>query len=408
MSNPHIRVYAHPADFGGAGTELDQSHHRSWQDVLSDTGSAAVTLDADDPDVSSCGLRSILRFDLDDVSCFAGVITRRVHHTVAQGEEHDQVVELSGPGTMALWRDLVVYPEADLGWKPFGDDRWMDYTSRAYDSSSWAAPVETLDDSTSAGAPNVFADMVGWPDYGAQWIWDRDVSGAYDPANPLATPLAPAGDVYFRHVFTTTDEQLVQIFAGADDAYDLFLDGVRLLTDGPIYAGQSQRVQIVLSAGDHLLAVKATNSNALKAGLRVTVMTVNPDTTPGTVLAQSSDGWVCLGYPSDPPGMTPGQIIRVLLEEAQTRGALPDMTLGFDDDDDSDGTPWPIAPDVALRVGLDGLSMLRQLAETYIDCAMAPDEHRLDAWVKGDKGGASGVTLTPGSNLGELTHEVAA
>jgi hypothetical protein len=116
---------------------------------------------------------------------------------------------------------------------------------------------------------------------------------------------------------------------------------------------------------------------------------------------------LCDAYPTSPPGFTPGAIIRILLEEAQARGALADVTLGFTDSVDSASASWPVSPDVVFRVGLDGLSMLRQLAETYVDALMAPDALRLDAWGYGTKGVASGVTFDAAVNLTELVHESA-
>ena len=41
------------------------------------------------------------------------------------------------------------------------------------------------------------------------------------------------------------------------------------------------------------------------------------------------------------PGMTPGYILGTLVDEAQARGALDGLTVGFDAEDDSDSLPWP-------------------------------------------------------------------
>lgn len=388
-----VRAWLHDASFSTpAVRELDESFARTWQDQLNDAGSGQLSLQNDDPDLADCGLRRIVRFDLDDEPAFAMIIESKRRQSTAAGEEADENTDLTGRGTLALWERMVVYPEAPLSWSPFADDRLFTFAAIGFDDSGWSPVVVTPE------AGN-YGEIADWPDPTAAWVWDRDNDGV--------GVYSPLGDVYLRKAFTTVDEQTVEVRGAADDAFDAYLDGVRILTEGPVFIGQSQSTQLGLSAGDHVLAVKARNNNTLKAGFRLTMMTVNTDATLGAVVVNTDDTWVCLGYPATPPGFTPGAIVRILLEEAQARGGLADVTLGFDDDVDSDGTAWPDAPDVAFRVGLDGLSVLRQLAETYVDVAMAPDELRLDAWVHDGRGAATAAVLEAGVNLVELTHETA-
>jgi hypothetical protein len=410
-----LRAWLHETDFATpAILELADSFSRSWQEQLNDAGSGQLDVDLEDVVAADCTRDRIVRFDLDDAPVFAILIESLVRRSITQDEEVGQRLELAGRGTLAVLERMVVYPEAALGWEPSADERYFNFSSSDLYDALWDPVVVTLDDSTDPAAPNVFGDPVDWPDPAAQWIWDRDQSGAYDPLDPGATPLAPAGDVYFRVYFTTAARTLVEARGACDDAFDAYIDGVRILTDGPVYGGTSQSTRFGLSAGDHILAVKGTNANALKAGLRFTIMEILADGSYGDVVVHSDADWICLGYPAGPPGLTPGAILLALVEEAQARGALLDLSVSFTADLDSAGDPWDVAPDVAFRVGLDGLSVVRQLTEAYVDVAMAPDELRLDAWVHGQRGATTAVALHPptdpddpaSGNLIELVHEI--
>jgi LysM domain len=97
--------------------------------------------------------------------------------------------------------------------------------------------------------------------------------------------------------------------------------------------------------------------------------------------------WLCAPYPPSPPGMTVGRVVRVLLEEAQRRGALEGVTLDFTDEVDSDGKSWDPVSDIVTKVGTDYLTFLaKELAETYADFWMHPAQRRLSAWRKGTRG----------------------
>lgn len=393
-----LSAHLHPGTFGAEIGELENSHSRSWQDQLNDCGSGQITLDNDDPDVDACALDTIIRFDLDGEPAFAFLVEKKVRYSIHDEEEISEVTEIKGRGTLAIWDRIVVYPEAPLDWQPFADDRLFSFASIAFDDSGWAPTVETAGE---------FVYPDDWPDPAAAFIWDRDLLGV--------GVYAPAGPVYFRKAFTTVVDQMVELRAAADDAFDAYVDGVRLLSDGPYATGRSQSVQFRLSPGDHLLAVRANNANALKAWLLLTLMVANSDGTLGAVVVDTDDTWLCDAYPATPPGFTAGAIIRTLFDEAQARGAIPDVTLGFTDTLDSDGVAWPDAPDVAFRVGLDGLSALRQLAETYVDIVHTPDALHLNAYVAGGRGAGTAVALhaptdpdDPATgNLLELTHETA-
>lgn len=395
---PTVTATAFSSAFVG-GTLLDESWERSWRHPLSDAGSGSVKLQNDDADMAACVLGNIVRFELAGAPVFAMVVERHDVAAIAAGEEADEATIVSGRGTMALWQQMVVYPEVALTTEPFWDNRRFDFTSALLSDAAWPAAIVTPTEVDGAGDCIISCHPPNWPDPTAEHIWDRLAGSAVS---------VPVGTVFFRKSFSVAVDTPVELRAAADDAYEVYVDGVPIVADGPVYLGQSKSSRFRLSAGTHLIAVRATNANALKASMVLTVMTIGADGNPGTVVVNSGADWKCLGYPASPPGFTPGYIIRRLLTEAQARGVLTGMMTSFTDSADSAGALWPTTADVAFRVGLDGLAMLAQLAETYIETEMSPTSLTLHAWVRGTKGAASAVALARGVNLMSLSHTVTA
>lgn len=379
-----------------AGTllaSLDDSHGRQWQDTLNDTGSGALTLQNDDVDLALIPYGSVIRFAIDGTTRFSALVEQKTRVSISQDEEVAEVTILAGRGTAAVMEEGVVSQATgqDGVLAAFSDSRVFNFASLDLASPGWTAAIPT----GLGGSPE------GWCDPTAVWIWDADLTAVN----------APGGDVYFRRLFTVAARTSVEVWAAADDAYDLWLDGVPLLQGGPVYLGQAGKAgPLTLEVGTHLLAVKATNANALKAGLRVAVMELNGTGGQVGVLVDSvtastvntSNGWTILAYPAVAPGFTPGRILEIVVAEAQTRGALTGLTLGFTAAADSASVAWPVTSDVSLALGVDLLSVLRQLTEGYLDFRMSATGLTLNAYVS--VGSASAAVLARAVNLTELTH----
>lgn len=135
-----------------------------------------------------------------------------------------------------------------------------------------------------------------------------------------------------------------------------------------------------------------------------------------SLIAHTDATWKVVGYPDEPPGMSPGEVIRRAKSEASRRGNdLADLlTLKFTDVVDSAGSPWPIVADIASKVGTDYLTFLLELSAKYIDLWMAPGTLDLYAWNKGARSTLRDVELHAPSdeedpetgNMYELTHTV--
>jgi hypothetical protein len=78
--------------------------------------------------------------------------------------------------------------------------------------------------------------------------------------------------------------------------------------------------------------------------------------------------------------VSPGELVALLIQEAQVRGALDGITWSFTDTHDSDGEPWPSSYSRVLNVGYSLRALLQDLADQgLVDYRM--DGLRLDMYV---------------------------
>lgn len=124
----------------------------------------------------------------------------------------------------------------------------------------------------------------------------------------------------------------------------------------------------------------------------------------GRLLDVSNNSWRCLPYPDNEPGMSPGEVLQVLLTEAKNRGCFPALEWTFNGSVDSAGRPWRRVGDISVRVGDDMSTVLSQLAETYIDFTMRPAGLVLDAYDIDAPQNASVTTYTEAFDISSLTN----
>lgn len=381
----------------------------SWQEPFAEPGNGSIVLKATDADLALVerGGRQLLYYLLDGVRVFGIVLEDYENVAVSRAEEKAQNRTEVGPGLLALTRRARVYPTLGPGRRPVEDARAFNWTSPDCDASAWV-PATVLESAADAKLPGGWPIPIDpdFPDDGASMLW----------ASSGTISLAPVGRCYFRQTITIYTP-------GTYTIYFLFGVSGELAVDGQLVAGppnsadpssayKTRDVAVELSAGDHLIACVAENvfyNNP--GGIAWSLCTVTADGVK-TPQAHSDSSAVVLEYPADVPGMTPGQALKIAIDEAQARGCFPYLLYDFDEEVDSEGTPWPVVGDIATKVGTDVLTFIRELAGTYIDVRMGLDLW-LHAYVKGTYGESLAVELHPAldptdptsGNLAELSHK---
>lgn len=388
---------------------LPYAFEHRWQEVLNDCGTWSLGLAADDSALSSATYGKVVRFLVDGQPAFAGVIEQRELQIVAQGEEVDQVVTLSGRGLLSMWEDAVVFPKGGIDAKPSSDVRpynWC-FPENPY-LLGW--PYAYVRHSAIAtrieGDPPLYEPWYppkGWPSPSdACWLWTKNYGN-----------VTPSGTCYFVYVYNAPADMDLVVYLAADNRATLYVDGIVVMETEqyPAFSFEEcYRTVVPLSAGYHAIGVEAEVYENNAIGLYRGMVAVSAHSMPtdgvvdtGTSVFKSDSTWQCLDYPTQIPGRTAGGALYELLLEAIARGALTSWTLSFDSETDSAGDPWPWMLSETFQIGADYLSVMRQLGEAYLDVTVDPVGLRLNAFIKGGSG-TSAATYTAGTNLTELVH----
>jgi len=359
---------------------LGTSRQRSWLDPLCQPGSGSLQLhllDADlaaHPTIKQYG--TIIRTAIDGVDKFAFVVEQRTFAVAPQDENAGRWWTLTGRGVLALLERAIVMPEGAIVGST-ARQRTFDFTAIAYDDSTWiaATQIQRQDDLLTTLHHSLLwrKNPVSWPDPFAYWIWSRSPSGGSNSANQ------PLGTSYFRKTFTVANTLSAAVVATIDNYGRVWLDGQLIIDNVPDGSWrESYRADVTLGAGTHQIAVEGTNKPlpfgaTSPAGVLVSVIETDSGGALSTnVITRTDSSWLALDYPASVPGMSIGFIWRTLIEEAQARGALPGITLGFTDTLDSNGNAWAIEPDLALDIGTNLLNVAQTFVEQYVDVEVTP------------------------------------
>lgn len=393
-----------------AGTkigDLSEDFARTFQEQYLDVGSATVNLPRASSDVAHIVTNRWLKYRYDGLVRFSQRIAGRRQHTIAEGEEAEQILTITGPGGLATLKDAIVQPHPSTGrLENEADTRWfnfacLDYTDWTF--SPWIAAI-ALYRQDDAASPYGFDVPESWPDGTAYWMWGTVVGGG--------SPPHAVGDCYFRTTVVTSTEGDYSFFIAADDGSELWVDGVLLHAQTEAFLfRQTLRIDRFLNAGTHTIAIKGTNIDrpSSPATNRAGVLFAMYRTTDGgeldTLALHSDSTWKALAYPAAPPGLTPGEILTALMDEAWARGGLDVWLVNFSDTHDTAGNAWSAEVDIGFRVGETYLDVLRKLGETSIDFRMDYNLIRLLAYNKNglDTGGA--VVLVEGDQIVDLEHD---
>lgn len=352
-------------------TALSEARRHNFLDQLNDTGSGAVEIHKQDSDLASfpylLNYGNIIRILLDGTPVFAYVLESR-DTPIAPPEEHSgEWYPLSGRGVLSLLENAVVYPDGGVGINKTVRQRTFDFSAIDYDDSAWisATAYET------EGSPTLHSQVIGWPDGTAYWIWGEAPTGS-----PGASP---AGTNYFRKSFTLGADATVAVFATGDNRLvKLYLDNEPILeSTGANAYRHTFRADRDLTTGTHVIAAEVKNGTGGVAhpnpgGLLCVVYTLDEANDLDALVVHTDSTWLALDYPANVPGMSIGEIWRILVDEAQNRGGLPGITLGFTDTDDTNSNAWDDNPDIALDIGTNLLDVAQTFIEQFVDMDVTP------------------------------------
>lgn len=301
---------------------------------------------------------------------------------VAENDEAGEVVTIRGRDWLTA-RLAKAHVQPDMGYdtlpwspdRPFGvgADRLRD-DDPAGPQGAWPFAVATPADYDDA-SPN-YGRPEGYVNTSAEWVWSEDSSTS-----------VPGGVNYFRQRDTFAAGE-VWLEVAADDVVDaLYFDDVMVLNTEGVYKGGSVHTVLRVSAGEHLIAAKVTNLNALKAGVTCSWWTVS-DGKPDTLIGSfNSVETRVLAYPSDPPGFTPTEVLRLVVDEEQDRGGLPGLGFSFISASDSNSAAVTEVTDLSCRApDTSQLTFFQLLHATYLDIDYGHDDLEVDAYIRGTEG----------------------
>lgn len=391
---------------------LTSDRKRSWRDAGKEPGSFSFEIPVGGTDEAHCQPDRIVRFVLDGVRRFTGVIetVRKVSADPTQ-RNAGKVIAVTGRDAIVVLDDAVVQPELGLG-VVSPDTRHMSFAALDYVEDTWMDATELKQQSDTADPWS--RSPRGWDKVDPEAFWIGPSGWATPPTDPgiqhARSPLfeIPAGEGgEYRTFFAADDAARVQIDGG--DVHEA--RGVGLW-------GETHTFDITLDEGMHLCAAEVENFERPDPMLNVAgfILCIRKILAGGKafgpVVLRTNSDWRLRAYYSPPPGFTPGGILKTFVEEAQAAGHFPTLALGFTELVDSAGVTWPDKVDEAFAVSTSLLDVAMFLVEEGLcDLAIDPDSFTLHAYVQRgvDHGltpddGEETVTVTVGTNVGLLAH----
>jgi hypothetical protein len=417
VSTITTKIYA-LADMTTVLATLTSPMGEQWSDVMNDVGSGQFQLQADDPQLSDCALGNVAQFNVDGSPAFSFVIDRRVRASISKPGEEDEghTVILSGEGIGQILNRWRVTPDLGFEKNPWARTRTFSFASPEFTpDGSWIVPTVIVPQQYATSA-----HYTGLPD------------GFWCPAEPWIGPssgdddAAPFGYWYAIYYFTLPDDFIVTFGMAVDDRANVFIDGF-LLTNidpnvDPSSGYRSTTVATVrLSSGFHTFAVKVINDlgdvdpgfgeGSTVAGNPTGFILTAWQTDAAGQLIQRLFGtadyadWLILEYPDTAPGMTIGDVVQTLIEEANTDSILTELaSWDFGPITDSAGNDWDQLESVTVNDGDSLLDSVRAFAGAYCDWSMAADSVNMHMWRFGERGSSAGVTYDS-TNLSWLEYD---
>jgi hypothetical protein len=224
----------------------------SFVDEFNSPGAGTVSVPLDTADAALLVKDAVVRVTYEGAVRYAWVVETLDISLVS--DDGQRVLTAAGRGLLCWLADMVTYPQGGYLADFATADRPFNFASAAgqwESTATWTTPqaVTWKSDATArAGLP------VGWKDPDAKWIWRTNPSTAVQ-----------RGTVnFFRRSFTLTESKLIRFFATADNYFELYLDGARVMDssrfteNAPSFA-QMTAYTVRLSKGTHTLAARVRN-----------------------------------------------------------------------------------------------------------------------------------------------------
>jgi hypothetical protein len=393
-----------PGDAFSTWHELTKVTSCTHQDDISNVGSVRIEIMNDDPNIGLITGESMIAVEEYGQIVMAGVVGTEQKKVLARDSGADaERTSFQMPGQGQLLNEGLItmtrcrWADCDAA-KPIETTRRFNWTNPSFDTGLWPNAKIIAYRNGIFGTSPYWGGAVGevWPVGlvygGTEWLW----------ADPGTADWAPAGTCLFREILNLGNAGYIKIFAGFDNQGSLYLDGQEIFHDVAEFRRAVESPVIEIDNGYHVIAVKGTNFPQATGNPGGVCWEVWHCDQQGNLLSlYGASAYLytqMLPYITEEPGLPIGAIIRQVVEEAQDRGAMTAVSLGFTDYFDSDGDPWPIVTDVAVNVGRTVLDFLRDLGQTYIDWHLEPATLVLKCYNIGQMGTDAGVVFEPQSN----------
>lgn len=444
----HRLVSARLLDKTGAvvpGSPLANGFDISFYDELNGPGRGQISLSLSEAGSSELVPGRYVDCLIDGTSRFTFKIEGNPEYKIIErGEEHDQIVTVSGRGWACVLDEAIIYPEYGRNFALETTWRIFSFASPSYpraptwnDSYPYAEYLEGVSTVYCYGHAQVAPDGLSYPaPIGFPWP-----TNSYNLVNGVKTDnyvdtfwLRPdpadmpnwndPGFYFFRGQFTLTADLTPVLFTvTGDNFFTFFLEGVPILGEkintGDHFMWQGWKQQpIFLPAGTYTVAAAVYNiswtqlgspgpvtlypcaaegydpptpTDGNPGGLLAAIFVDGDALTPPVYILTTDETWTSAYDPITWPGWTPGEIVQQLLDEAAARGAITTYSSNtFFAAVDTDGDPWrpamtgvdrPDIPTFPVSVGSTVMAALGQLHDTgYANWHVTPGVLTLDMW----------------------------
>lgn len=405
---PFIKVEVFENDGLTLIAELPRRWNVQGSEPLNVPGVGSITVDSRDAVVTRHpGIfdpRNVVKFWLGDGLGNGAYVTgfrirQRVTSFVSDGEWAGFVTNLSGPTVHADLDMFMVKHEVEPTEKS-SDSRAFSWTSKDgewYDAADWA-DVWVDNPWTNPSSNRKEDNPTGWPDRNALWL--------YGGGSPWE---------FWRTTVTLPADKVIRFFFSSDENGKVYLNGDEIISTDTVeigYTEMSKYTCVMLGDIEHTIAVRSHGvPQPLADGSDEFIFTMGSLNAKGEldrVYRRSDDtNWV-LHENLPPPGWTKAQILKLCIEEAQTRSNdfADGLTLGFTGLLDSDANAWTDEISRTVQVGTTVLDLQSQLSEHgSFDVWVDPDTMTVEAWIRRGSDKTSSITLEPGRNLLSWTIE---